>query len=64
MDGPRWSAHKRSSLLRKQCLKGKYESVLGRLLSWVERRERLLNTDMVAKLEFWVRVETGGSVFT
>jgi len=49
---------------RKESPKGKYKSVCERLVSWVERRERFVTTDMVAELEFWGRVETGGSVFT
>jgi hypothetical protein len=49
---------------RKERLKGKYKSVCKRLVSWVERRKRFVTTDMVAELEFWGSVETGGNVFT
>jgi hypothetical protein len=49
---------------RKERPKEKHKSVCGRLVSWVERRERFVTSDMVAELEFWGRVETGGSVFT
>lgn len=49
---------------RKERPKGKYKSVCERLVSWVESRQRFVTTDTVAELEFWGRVETGGSVFT
>ena len=49
---------------RKERPKGKYKSVCERLVSWVERRERFVTTDMVAELEFWAGVGTGGSMVT